>query len=156
VFGTPLLHDLSEPEMTVLAFAGGAVSPMTSYLAIEPGVRPSTEGLERGEGGGGSGIGIGFGRVGAIGHGAGGMGVKPPDYAGIVRDLMAAGVQRCGAAGRATADVETTHEEIVDVVAKVSGDDPARTAARCVEEVAWGVTLTTDFRPQRLTLHVEL
>ena len=30
----------------ILARHGGAVSPVTSYLAIEPGVRPSTEGIE--------------------------------------------------------------------------------------------------------------
>ena len=32
--------------MMVLARHGRAVSPVTSYLAIEPGVRPSTEGIE--------------------------------------------------------------------------------------------------------------
>ena len=47
VFGSHLLHDLTEPEMMVLARHGRAVSPVTSYLAIEPGVRPSTEGIER-------------------------------------------------------------------------------------------------------------
>ncbi len=46
VFGSDLLDDLTEPEMMVLARRGRAVSPVTSYLAIEPGVRPSTEGLE--------------------------------------------------------------------------------------------------------------
>ncbi len=35
--------------MMVLARHGRAVSPVTSYLAIEPGVRPSTEGLNEGE-----------------------------------------------------------------------------------------------------------
>ena len=47
VFGSHLLDDLTEPEMMVSALRGRAVSPVTSYLAIEPGVRPSTEGLER-------------------------------------------------------------------------------------------------------------
>lgn len=37
--------------MLALAFLGRAVSPVTSYLAIEPGVRPSTAGVPgRGEG----------------------------------------------------------------------------------------------------------
>src|SRR5690606_3645368 len=38
VFGSTLLHELSEEEMMPLAMAGRAVSPVTSYLAIEPGV----------------------------------------------------------------------------------------------------------------------
>src|SRR6185503_12383532 len=50
VFGSPLVWELSEPEMMTLALKGGAVSPVTSYLAIEPGVRPSTDGLEEGRG----------------------------------------------------------------------------------------------------------
>ena len=36
VFGSHLLSTLSEDEMMVLARHGGAVSPVTSYLAIEP------------------------------------------------------------------------------------------------------------------------
>src|SRR4029079_13407765 len=46
VVGSNLLDDLAEPEMMVLARRGRAVSPVTSYLAIEPGVRPSTEGID--------------------------------------------------------------------------------------------------------------
>src|SRR6185295_11972668 len=62
VFGTELLHQLSEEEMMVLARQGGAVSPVTSYLAIEPGVRPSTEGIDLSETG--SGYGSGEGQIG--------------------------------------------------------------------------------------------
>ena len=40
------MNGLSESEMMVLAKHGRAVSPVTSYLAVEPGVRPSTEGIE--------------------------------------------------------------------------------------------------------------
>ncbi len=53
-FGTELLRELTEPEMMTLATLGGAVSPITSYLAIEPGVRPSTEGIDWGAGAAGS------------------------------------------------------------------------------------------------------
>ena len=59
VFGSNVLDELSEPEMMTLAMKGGAVSPVTSYLAIEPGVRPSTEGLDWGTG---QGFGSGHGR----------------------------------------------------------------------------------------------
>src|SRR4029077_4611157 len=47
VFGSNLLGELTEPEMMVLARRGRAVSPVTSYLAIEPGVLPLTDGLAR-------------------------------------------------------------------------------------------------------------
>ena len=40
VFGDSLHEQLSEEEMMVLALHGGAVSPVTSYLAIEPGGPP--------------------------------------------------------------------------------------------------------------------
>ena len=45
------------------AAAGGAVSPVTSYLSIEPGTRPSTEGFGEEFGTGGPGL-AGFGRSG--------------------------------------------------------------------------------------------
>ena len=141
----------------ILARAGGAVSPVTSYLAIEPGVRPSTEGLDENEGGRGEGIGLGG--IGTIGYGAGGggSGWSPPDYAALLTERLEEGVGRCGAQGRAHLDVETTRVEIVDVTARVKDDDRARTVARCVEEVAWGVELPAEFaRPVRLGLHVAL
>jgi hypothetical protein len=69
VFGSGVLGALSEPEMMTLARRGKAVSPVTSHLAIEPGVRPSTEGLDHG--GGGFGEGIGLGSVNHFVHGQG-------------------------------------------------------------------------------------
>jgi hypothetical protein len=155
VFGTPMVHELSEPEMNVLARAGGAVSPVTSYLAIEPGVRPSTEGLDHGigEGSGGRGEGIGLGNIGTIGKGAGSA---PPDYKGIFASLMAGAVKKCGATGQTTIDVETTIAEVVDVAVKVSGDTRDRARATCVTEATWAVELPEVFRPQRLDLSVSL
>lgn len=50
----------------VFARDAGAVSPVTSYLAIEPRVRPSTEGLDENEGG--CREGIGRGSIGTIGR----------------------------------------------------------------------------------------
>jgi len=71
--------------MMPLALYGGAVSPVTSYLAIEPGVHPSTEGLDEMEG-------VGFGGLGLIGHGAGGGGKSETsafDHADWLRRALA-------------------------------------------------------------------
>src|SRR5690606_36548026 len=72
VFGSELLGQLSEAEMMPLALYGGAVSPVTSYLAIEPGVRPSTEGIEY------TATGIGFGSVAPRVRMGGTMVSRPP------------------------------------------------------------------------------
>ncbi len=140
--GSPLLTRLEEAEITTLAFKGGAVSPMTSYLAIEPGVRPSTEGLDwarLGSGGGGWGDGIGLGTVGGFGHGR-----SPPDYLGHLRGKLAEVVATCGG-GEAHVRIETTWSEIVavDVVPKVAND----TFKTCVREGAFGLELPSWFDP---------
>jgi hypothetical protein len=85
VFGEDRHGELSREEMLALAFFGRAVSPVTSYLAIEPGVRPSRIGIVgRGEGSGtGAGFGAGSGRMGG--------GRTPPNLA------AAAGRQAGGA-----------------------------------------------------------
>lgn len=59
VFSEDDHHDLSREEMLTVAKLGRAVSPVTSYLATEPGVRPSVIGLEEGLVGTGSGFGMG-------------------------------------------------------------------------------------------------
>lgn len=109
--GTALLHELKDPEIATLAFKGGAVSPMTSYLAIEPGVRPSTEGLEWGAGGLGlSGIGAGGG-----GFGSGiGLGSIVPDRMKVLREKLAVVAKSCGVK-EARVRMETTWSEIVSV-----------------------------------------
>ncbi|MFT3764699.1 MAG: hypothetical protein QM820_04160 [Minicystis sp.] len=137
-FGAPeILGSLSEPEMMVLAKRGHAVSPVTSLLAIEPGVRPSTEGLELsgvGEGGGGRAEGIGLGSIGTLGHGGG------FDHQGFLRAALARGLKSCGGAGRkATVVLETTRAEIVDVP-RVAIDGAADAAMeRCLREATWDV-----------------
>lgn len=109
--GTELLHELKDPEIATLAFKGGAVSPMTSYLAIEPGVRPSTEGLEWGAGGlGMSGIGSGGGGFGT-GIGLGGVG---PDRVKVLREKLATVAKTCGVTD-VRVRMETTWTEIVAV-----------------------------------------
>lgn len=148
VFGSPLLGELTEPEQMTLALAGRAVSPVTSYLAIEPGVRPSTEGLEEGEGGGGTGSGIGLGSIGTIGHGAGtGVGVSTFDPQAFLDQELAAAATACGVgpALGATAKLESTLDELVEVrdVALTPTRDTAKET--CVRERLWQVMLPSEF-----------
>ena len=120
-----------------------------------PGVRPSTEGLEEGEGSIGQGIGLGS--IGTIGHGSGTAGgTIAPDYRSIFASLMESAVKKCGATGQTTIDAETTIAEVVDVAVKVSGDTPDRVRATCVAEAAWALELPELFRPSHLDLSVSL
>jgi hypothetical protein len=140
-FGNDLLGQLSEPEMMVLARHGRAVSPVTSYLAVEPGVRPSTEGFEE-DGGLGALGGSGYG------DGAGGLGGSycrarvPFDRAAWLRQALAGARRACGYAGRVSIEVETTRAEVVDVP-RVQGDSSGD--RRCLEEAAWSLELPSDF-----------
>ncbi len=146
VFGSSVMHELSEAEMMLLATKGGAVSPVTSYLAIEPGVRPSTEGLERGEGGigeggGGRGEGIGLGSIGSIGHG-GGTSFDPD---AVLRAVVADALRACGARGtHAEVHLETTVDEIVNV-GSVTLTPASPKAAHCVSEKVWDAMLPEGF-----------
>ena len=145
VFGSSLLHQLTEKEMMPLALNGRAVSPVTSYLAIEPGVRPSTEGLEEGvgEGGGGTGSGIGLGSIGTIGHGSGTG--SSFDHAAFLRDALSRALGACGASGEAKVVLETTFDEIVEVrdLAVAPALDAKTTT--CVTEGLWAVDLPSRF-----------
>ncbi len=155
VFGSPLLHELTEPEQMRLAMIGRAVSPVTSYLAIEPGVRPSNEGLDHasGEGGGGQGFGVGLGRLGSIGHGGGAW--RSFDLmAHLRRELRAAGAA-CGVkSDELSTTLETTLEEIVDVrdVALASARDAK--AEACVRDRLWAVELPGVFAAEHDTFLV--
>jgi len=138
---SPVLSELKDPEIAALAFKGGVVSPMTSYLAVEPGVRPSTEGLEWGSGGlgmsgvgsGGSGFGTGIGL---------GKGYTQPDRLKFLRDALAKVVTTCGG-GELRTRLETTSAEIVsvDVLPKV----PNAKLESCVREGVFGIELPSYF-----------
>jgi hypothetical protein len=146
VFGTSLLHDLSDKEIAFLAFKGRAVSPMTSYLAIEPGVRPSTEGLEEGEAFGVGGLGlIGTGRGG--GGAAGGM-IRPRfDKLAFLRDRVRSGWKACGGDPRtARVALETTFAEIVDITAVKIGGSPDPILTQCLTDAVWEIELPSEFR----------
>jgi hypothetical protein len=140
--GSSLLHGLKDPEIAALAFKGGVVSPMTSYLAVEPGVRPSTEGLERGSGGLGlSGIGAGGGGFG-FGLG-GGKVVATPHRLGFLRAAVGKVAAACGAT-TVRVRLETTRSEIVavDVAAKLP---LAEKAEVCVRDGVFALELPSDF-----------
>jgi hypothetical protein len=147
-FGLGGALDVDDDDQMALARLGGAVSPVTSYLAIEPGVRPSTDGLEE-VGAGGVGFGSGGGGVGS-GIGLGHVGRLRVDRDAWLRDALAQARKACGApALRVT--VETTLDEIVDV--RASSSDAA---ARCVVEAAWAFTLPAAFDEEHATFAVDL
>ncbi len=154
VFGSPLLPDLQEAEMMALALRGRAVSPVTSYLAIEPGVRPSTEGLE--EVASGQGFGSGHGRLGAS-HRARPVSMSLFDPAGHLRSALAPAWRACGGAGRAAdITVETTLAEVVDVPrVRVDGkEEPV--LGRCLAEAAWSLALPGGFHREWASWDVTL
>jgi hypothetical protein len=150
-FGADVAHELDDEQMMVLAKRGKAVSPVTSYLAIEPGVRPSTEGLEHG----GSGEGIGLGSIGTIGHGSGvGRRVSAFDATAFLGHALSSAWKACGAKGKTSLTIETTFEEIVDVrdvSPDTSGDDAHR---GCLRKAAWQLMLPNDFNRQLASFHV--
>ena len=144
MFGSDLFWELSESEMMPLAMRGGAVSPVTSYLAIEPGVRPSTEGLDEQEGGRGEGIGLGS--IGSIGHG-GGTGDIGFDHGAYLKRRLAAAWKRCGSQGiSATVSLETTLAEVVDVLDVKPGVGTAAGPVACLTEEIWKLHLPDSFR----------
>ncbi len=139
--------------MTYLAMRGHAVSPVTSLLAIEPGVRPSTEGLDGiGEGGGGIGEGFGLGSLGTIGHGAGGG----FDRGAFLAAALKRGADACGGAGRSLeVDLETTRDEVVDVPSVVVRGAPDTKLTACVAETAWALDLPGAFSSEMESFKVQ-
>ncbi|MBX3185528.1 MAG: VWA domain-containing protein [Labilithrix sp.] len=145
VFGTSLHYGLSDAEQMTLAMHGRAVSPVTSYLAIEPGVRPSNEGIDwgaAGTGGGGS-MGQGFG----VGHGhlSGVGGAARIDREGWLRDQLRAAADLCGVSrGTLSVSIETTLDEIVEID-DVTIEPRDGKAEACVREEMWSTALPAMF-----------
>ncbi len=150
-FGNTLLYDLSAEEQRTLAFHGHAVSPVTSYLAIEPGVRPSTEGLLTAEMSGvGHGYGSGHGTVrgSAIGH--------PGNPAAWLSAELGDAWKRCGGAGQVSIDVETTLDEVVDVLRATAKERADEAHLDCLAEAAWKLDLPSMFSDEHNTYAVSL
>lgn len=154
-FGAPVLDQLSEPEMMTLALRGRAVSPVTSYLAIEPGVRPSTEGLDHellsSEGWG----------AGKVRMGATKVSGRAPylDLQAFLEDRLRPEYVRCGGrlgeAGVAL-ELETTRNEIVRVALGGLADDPDPLVSTCLTEAVWALQLPEAFAEDWATFQVEL
>jgi hypothetical protein len=132
VFSEHRYTELEEREQMAVAMKGQVVSPVTSYIAIEPGTRPSRIGLRHTSG-------MGFG--GGSGRGAGGISshypAKPirPDVKAMLSPAYEACVKQHGVHSAAL-DIETTVDEIVDVIT------PDQTPfASCMVEAAWNLRL---------------
>jgi len=146
VFGEGGFDDLSNDEQMTVALMGKAVSPVTSYVAFEPGTRPSSVGFEDSA--------IGSGRGGLLGHGSGtgggyGMGRHKPDLAALVDTTACERTVHPAAGWHVALDVETTKDEVVDV----TGASDAM--ATCVAEAAWATRLTNAFDLDRESFHLD-
>jgi len=153
-FGSSVLNELDESEMMPLALLGHAVSPVTSYLAIEPGVRPSTEGLEQTL----QGFGYGFGSTSLRGGGCSiGSHASPLDRQAYLESALAADYRLCGGTPRGYAlDLETTQAEIVrvDAIPQSSARNPLLES--CLSEAAWALELPVGFDQDWEQFRVEL
>lgn len=138
-----LANVLTDIELFALARWSRAVTRISSLLAVEPGTRPSTEGLRR-EGGIGFGsIGSGDGRGVGIGHSAG---LRMPPVA-TWNDILGREVAACikahrpQAAWRAEFSLERQSGELLDVHDRTSTgiSDAMKT---CLREAFWGHRLT--------------
>ena len=144
VFGADEHQALSPEEMMTVALLGRAVSPVTSYVAAEPGTRPSTIGLALAER---SGSGAGGGYM----MGSGTMAAPPATDLRSLIDPAACERQVKPAAGwRVVLQVETTRDEIVDVT---GGRDAM---AACLIETTWQLRLPPSFTVKHRMFKVEL
>lgn len=126
---------------------GRAVSPVTSYVAFEPGTRPSTVGLERT----GSGFGVDSGS--GMGRGAGVMVHRvTPDPMALVADAAKQCVvtHKPPAGWKVDLTMESTYDEVVDVIVD-SGTGPL---ASCLVEAVWAADLTSAYDQARETFQL--
>ncbi|HOX46504.1 MAG TPA: VWA domain-containing protein [Myxococcota bacterium] len=156
VIGSELVDDLDELAQLRLATAAGAVSPQTSYLSIEPGARPSLEGLERGERSGVSGMGA----RGSAGVSVGAASAsKKPDLTGELTRLARQATRDCfqgeAAEDRLTVSLEVTLDELVDVFLP-EPDQAGAPLRRCVEEALWALDLPDSFDQPRVQVTLGL
>ncbi len=142
-FGSDFWSTLSEPEQRRLAMLGGVVSPVTSYLAIEPGVRPSIEGLNRENEPRGFGDGVGrtasfYGQSCVTCHAARAAVDK---RAWLDRQVLEA-MRACPSSARELrVTFESTLDEVVDVGEVVFSPKRDARAEACVREGLWSLDL---------------
>lgn len=148
VFGADEHHELSHDEMMTVAMLGRAVSPVTSYVAAEPGTRPSTIGLIETMGhGSGSGYGSGYGRSGGVTHR-----LVRPRFEDLIDSTACEKTVKPAPRWSVALDIETTKHEIVDVVAP--SPDPM---TACLIEATWNLRLDpAAFSHDREMFHVVL
>lgn len=145
VFGSDLWRDLSEPEQMQLAVRGRAVSPVTSYLAIEPGVRPSTEGLVFLVGGEELGIGGPDVVMASFSGGHAQLRSGLDTYRWLCDEIAKIAKSCTGSAGDVSAIIESTLDEIVDVRDVTLAPARDAKAEACVLEHAWNLRLPDGF-----------
>jgi subtilisin-like proprotein convertase family protein len=144
VFGEGGFDDLSPDEQMRVAMMGRAVSPVTSYVAFEPGTRPSTEGFDTY----GGLLGTGAGSYATVGY-AHGVSRLPPDLRGLVDVAACVRAVKPAAGWSVALDVETTRDEVVDVAGAAS---PMGT---CLAEAIWALRLDDRFALDRESFHLE-
>jgi hypothetical protein len=151
--GSELQWAFSRSEIAHLGRAGRAVTRETSYLAIEPGVRPSNAGFDY------TVTNDREARVPAVRMAKamlGGGHVFDPDayLAAVLSDAF----EDCGnGTEQVDVDVETTGAEIVDVVSIAVDSASDGTLQRCLEDATWAVELPSQFEGfgrRRFSLHV--
>jgi hypothetical protein len=154
VFGDELRDELSEDEMMVLALRGKAVSPVTSYLAIEPGVRPSTEGLSAEEVGM-----VGFGSGGWRGRGHAVPRIRTSSFdaqAFLERELRER-LQVCGGEDLdGHVRLETTLDELADIAELRLQPPPPADVEACMRAATWMLSLPGEFDAPHATWVVAL
>jgi hypothetical protein len=153
-FGSSVFDELQEAEMMPLAQLGQVVSPVTSYLAIEPGVRPSTEGLEPTL----SGIGFGGGSFSLLGASTSLTSNAPQiDRQAYLENALATDYRRCGGIAHGYAlDIETTRAEIVRVGVIAPANAQNSLFESCLSEAAWALELPVGFKEDWEQFRVEL
>jgi len=149
VFGEDRHAELSPAEQMRVALYARAVSPVTSYVAAEPGTRPSTDGFDDANLYGGL-LGNEAGELtGGFGFGRSGF---RPDLANLIDTEPCLAAHPQVGPWKVDLAVETTREEVVDVQTTTPG-----AFAACLVETAWALHLEASaFQATRETFQVSL
>ncbi|MBX7082842.1 MAG: VWA domain-containing protein [Nannocystaceae bacterium] len=154
----PRAQDLPARELEVLARRGRAVSPVTSYLAVEPGVRPMRIGLREGEGV----AMVRSAQADVRGHHLGPVEIEL-DRVAFLEVALRDAASRCeGPRSGITAVLELTRAEIVDVTRlalqpdALDPDDDPEALLQCLTEAVWAIEVAPAFTDERASWTVEI